>query len=78
MANPTFNGTDLTDKAAQNAIGVRQVRSFFETLPSANGMYAQLHGTGGRPIVATGLANTREAGHRKPRRYNLRMSTFRA
>jgi hypothetical protein len=55
MANPSFNATDLTTDAAHNRIGSRQVRSYDETLPGANGLYTQMHGTGGRGIQVAGI-----------------------
>ena len=54
MANPSFNSIDLTTDAPHNAIGPRQVRVFDETIPGANGMFRQGHGTGGRPIAVAG------------------------
>ena len=55
MSNPTFDSTDLTTKAPHCRIGTPQARAYTETMPGVNGMFAQLHGQGGRRIMVTGI-----------------------
>ena len=76
MATPTFNGTDLTTDAEKNVIGPRQARIFIETIPGANGTYMQGHGTGARPLGASGLLSATGASGTLAR--NALMTAFRA
>lgn len=55
MADPTFDSVALTTDGAKNVIRSSQARAYIETLPGVNGAYMQAHGTGARPIIATGI-----------------------
>ncbi|NQU76792.1 MAG: hypothetical protein HQ546_10820 [Planctomycetes bacterium] len=55
MAYPTFNGTALVTEGQRCGIGSAQARVHVEALPGVNGVYAQLHGYGGRQIAVSGL-----------------------
>ena len=55
MANPTFNSTDLTTDAPQEVIGGIRPRIYTETMPGADGEYAQVHGPAGRDIIVRGI-----------------------
>jgi hypothetical protein len=55
MANPTFDGMELTTDAAAEQIGSPAARVFAETVPGVSGEFMQVLGRGGRDIVVTGL-----------------------
>jgi hypothetical protein len=55
MANPTFDGMDLTTDAAAEHVGTPRARVFTETLPGVKGEYAQTDRCGGRDITVTGI-----------------------
>ena len=55
MANPTFDGLELTTDAAAEQIGSPTARVYGETMPGVSGEFVQLAGQGGRDIVVTGL-----------------------
>ena len=58
MANPTFDSTALTTKAATERIGGRRSRVYIDNMPGVNGAFVQAHGYGARQIVAAGLLKT--------------------
>jgi hypothetical protein len=55
MANPTFDGMELTTDAAAEQIGSPDARVYAETIPGVSGEFVQALGHGGRDIVVTGL-----------------------
>ena len=55
MANPTFDGLELTTDAAAEQIGSPAARVYGETMPGVSGEFVQALGHGGRDIVVTGL-----------------------
>lgn len=62
MAIPTFNGTALFSAGARDMPEAPQPRYVAEALPGVNGLFAQLHGCGGRRTVATGLLSSTVQG----------------
>jgi hypothetical protein len=55
MANPTFDGLELTTDAAAEQIGSPAARVYGETVPGVSGEFVQIAAHGGRDIVVTGL-----------------------
>jgi len=75
MADPAFNGTDLTTEAAHTRVGSRRPRAYTETMPGVNGVFVQTHGYGRRDIAAEGLLTAQGASRELAR--NAVMTAFR-
>lgn len=58
---PTFNSTALVSRAARDEPGSPDLRIRAESMPGADGLFVQLHGTAGREIVARGLLSAEGA-----------------